>query len=131
MTKTKQTAKKSTGGTATRVPITSVIDDNDICDTTLGSEDTPSNTICSPTPRPSKVKSHDGGDLYVCDTCPRVMCIRCLEIPAQYQDTLAADDVLFQCINCHFMADRRASAVSPYFGWEAHAPILPQNIWSL
>ncbi|KAG1858928.1 hypothetical protein F4604DRAFT_1930973 [Suillus subluteus] len=61
----------------------------------------------------------DGADgdvvLYQCDTCPRVMCSRCINVPAGHLDTVRRINVIFLCLSCHSERTRRNPA--PYFGF--------------
>ncbi|KAG1887373.1 hypothetical protein F4604DRAFT_1917197 [Suillus subluteus] len=61
----------------------------------------------------------DGADgdviLYQCDTCPRVMCSHCINVPAGHLDTVRHINVIFLCLSCHSERTRRNPA--PYFGF--------------
>ncbi|KAG1863083.1 hypothetical protein F4604DRAFT_1929253 [Suillus subluteus] len=61
----------------------------------------------------------DGADgdvvLYQCDTCPCVMCSRCINVPAGHLDTVRRINVIFLCLSCHSERTRRNPA--PYFGF--------------
>ncbi|KAG0693963.1 hypothetical protein DFH29DRAFT_1006753 [Suillus ampliporus] len=61
----------------------------------------------------------DGADgdvvLYQCDTCPRVMCSHCINIPADHLDAVRHINVVFLCLSCHSERTRRNPA--PYFGF--------------
>ncbi|KAG1818957.1 hypothetical protein DFJ58DRAFT_850219, partial [Suillus subalutaceus] len=114
MVKSKQTCKKSTGGTAPRIVLP-----------------LPSTTQVVPVPKEIEVCEpfhhnefclicRDGsvGDnhLFLCNTCPRVMCSRCMDIPPASAHTIAKDNVTFVCISCHVAGQYHGRAsYSPYF----------------
>ncbi|KAG1721764.1 hypothetical protein EDD22DRAFT_854316 [Suillus occidentalis] len=116
MVKTKQTCKKSTGGTAPRValkllrsmPVASAAQEMEVCDQFRHNE------FC--------IVCRDGSVgkecLILCDTCPRVMCSYCISIPSAGAHMIQADNVTFKCIFCHVGAERYGRAgYSPYFGF--------------
>ncbi|KAG2743502.1 hypothetical protein P692DRAFT_20745390, partial [Suillus brevipes Sb2] len=53
--------------------------------------------------------------LYECSGCPRVMCSRCLDVPADSHDIAGCPDVLFWCLSCHTEHTKKAPA--PYHGF--------------
>jgi hypothetical protein len=57
----------------------------------------------------------DGGDLWICNTCPRVFCDRCVVIDAKYLSLVAEDGVVFVRILCHWLKIRRGNSPFPYY----------------
>ncbi|KAG1863661.1 hypothetical protein F4604DRAFT_1929061 [Suillus subluteus] len=115
MVKSKQTCKKSTGGTAPRVtlelPVTTAVP---VVQEVEISKPFTHNEFC--------LVCRDGcidhDRLFLCSTCPRVMCSRCMEIPSTGADAIDTDDVTFVCISCHVGGERHGrNSYSPYFGF--------------
>lgn len=56
--------------------------------------------------------------LYECNTCPRVMCSKCIEVPHSFVDVVQQPNISFFCLACHSKATLRSPApfyVSNYF----------------
>lgn len=57
----------------------------------------------------------DGGDhLFLCDSCPRATCSRCIPIPSEYSTVVLSPAVTYLCLPCHIQADKAARSLSPY-----------------
>ncbi|KAG1790600.1 uncharacterized protein HD556DRAFT_1310397 [Suillus plorans] len=125
MVKSKQTCKKSTGGTAPRIALSLLASTGAV--TAPGElnvrEPSEHNEFC--------LICRDGsvGEdcLFLCSTCPRVMCSNCMNIPPASAHAVQADDVTFVCISCHVGMERHGRASqSPYFGfYRKGQPLLP------
>ncbi|KAG1750984.1 hypothetical protein EDD22DRAFT_957842 [Suillus occidentalis] len=57
--------------------------------------------------------------LYECSGCPRVMCSRCLDVPADSRDIASRHDILFWCLSCHTEHTKKVPA--PYHGFYSGA----------
>ncbi|KAG1866802.1 hypothetical protein F4604DRAFT_1927770 [Suillus subluteus] len=117
MTRTKQTAKKSNGGSAPRVnlKLTSTNSKHVSGDVEQGME------ICKPVHHNGFcILCQDGSasfaenTLFMCDHCPRVMCRLCMELPPGTEDTILSEDVTFRCICCHIAMAKHGA---PYYGF--------------
>ncbi|KAG2737127.1 hypothetical protein P692DRAFT_20883918, partial [Suillus brevipes Sb2] len=126
MVKSKQTCKKSTGGTAPRIalPIPSSKPvpapremEVDVCEQFQHNEFC---LIC-------RDGSVEEDRLFLCNTCPRVMCSHCMAIPPAAADAIESKGVSFVCISCHIGRERHGRAsYSPYFGfYQKGRPLLP------
>ncbi|KAI6143965.1 hypothetical protein BKA82DRAFT_19993 [Pisolithus tinctorius] len=138
MARTKQTAKKSACGTATRVKFIHLA--HTAFTRAVSAESTSS--LCSLTPTPSSRPQspeipgdivpeqwtsnrycylcHDGGNfLFDCKTCPRMVCERCLGLLQQAIKKVCAMDVNFQCPGCHELAEgaSKRKKLMPYFAF--------------
>ncbi|KAH7919746.1 hypothetical protein BV22DRAFT_1133620 [Leucogyrophana mollusca] len=57
----------------------------------------------------------DGGHLlFRCDNCPRVVCSRCIEVPEAITSTRGGQDSMFECPTCHIARVRREEVAGPY-----------------
>ncbi|KAG1894066.1 uncharacterized protein F5891DRAFT_735499 [Suillus fuscotomentosus] len=128
MARTKQTSKKTTGGPAKRgmVPKFKKLTGHggiQVIKTIQSKAALPSggkamlkplwhNIFC--------VFCWDGGSLYECSVCPRVVCVECVVVPAEFQERTKDPDVHFVCPGCHEMRGKgsRSSSIRPYFGFE-------------
>ncbi|KAG1866101.1 hypothetical protein F4604DRAFT_1682844 [Suillus subluteus] len=117
MTCTKQTAKKSNGGSVPRVnlKLTSTNSKHVSGDVEQGME------ICKPVHNNGFcILCQDGSasfaenTLFMCDHCPRVMCCLCMELPPGTEDTILTEDVTFRCICCHIAMAKHGA---PYYGF--------------
>ncbi|KAG1784400.1 uncharacterized protein HD556DRAFT_1315116 [Suillus plorans] len=125
MVKSKQTCKKSTGGTAPQIALllpasTGAVTVPGELNVREPSEHNEFCLIC----RDGSV----GEDcLFLCSTCLRVMCSNCMNIPPASACTVQADDVTFVCISCHVGMERHGHASQlPYFGfYRKGQPLLP------
>ncbi|KAG2088383.1 uncharacterized protein F5147DRAFT_781021 [Suillus discolor] len=141
MARTKQTAPKSTGGLAprkngpkfqtpgsvgkrhttppqilqemvqSRLEIHSGPPHNDFC--LICQDGTPSNGKDS---------------LYACEEsgCPRVMCTRCMLLPASHLHLIEQPGVKFRCLHCHTLLDKRSGDLTPFYGFfKDGSPVLP------
>ncbi|KAG1784315.1 uncharacterized protein HD556DRAFT_1313632 [Suillus plorans] len=125
MVKSKQTCKKSTGGTAPKIALllpasTGAVTVPGELNVREPSEHNEFCLIC----RDGSV----GEDcLFLCSTCLRVMCSNCMNIPPASACTVQADDVTFVCISCHVGMERHGHASQlPYFGfYRKGQPLLP------
>ncbi|KIK75476.1 hypothetical protein PAXRUDRAFT_66011, partial [Paxillus rubicundulus Ve08.2h10] len=114
MVRTSNTAKKSTGGKAVHVSVLKHIGldlTGELKGLTTAIRARTANEVC---PKPP-IESHDGGDLWICDTCPRVFCNRCVVVDAKYLTLVAEDGVVFVCVSCHWLKTRRGNSPSPYY----------------
>ncbi|KAI6016513.1 hypothetical protein EDC04DRAFT_2608453 [Pisolithus marmoratus] len=118
MAKTTSKPRKSMGGTAPRVPLSG----NNVGVTAIP-ESAPVNTQAQESMSKDLAISHvrkrvhldishnfcilchDGGKLWCCDTCERVMCERCITIPESFTSDVDVRDVVFE----------RTQATSPYW----------------
>ncbi|KAG1791929.1 uncharacterized protein HD556DRAFT_1309724 [Suillus plorans] len=125
MVKSKQTCKKSTGGTAPRIALS--------LPASTGAVTAPGELNVREPPEHNEfcLICRDGsvGEdcLFLCSTCPRVMCSNCMNIPPASAHAVQADDVTFVCISCHVGMERHGRASqSPYFGfYRKGQPLLP------
>ncbi|KAG2117528.1 hypothetical protein BD769DRAFT_1390856 [Suillus cothurnatus] len=128
MVKSKQTCKKSTGGTAPRVtlklPVPTAVpaaQEVAVC------EPLQHNEYC--------IVCRDGSvgeeRLFLCSLCPRAMCSHCMVIPSAGARMIEADDVTFICISCHIGRERHGRvSYTPYCGFyrrdkAVFSPFLP------
>ncbi|KAG0703424.1 hypothetical protein DFH29DRAFT_998563 [Suillus ampliporus] len=116
MVKSKQTCKKSTGGTACRITLpvaasTAAVPVPDELNVREPSEHNEFCLIC----RDSSV----GEDrLFLCSTCPQVMCSHCMDIPLASAHEVEGDDITFVCISCHVGPEWHGrTPYLPYFGF--------------
>ncbi|KAI5989706.1 hypothetical protein EDD15DRAFT_2370426 [Pisolithus albus] len=96
-----------------------------------------SDTISSAAPRESLVWTinkycylcHDGSRyLFCCDSCPRVICERCLGL-VEVDPTLCDPDVKFKCPGCHELDERDAkSKWSPYYAFTRNEHGVPVQV---
>lgn len=116
MVKSKQTCKKSTGGTARCITLPSA----------------PSTAVVAVPDELRELSEHNdvshylqfclicrdgsvGQDrLFLCSTCLRVMCSHCMDIPSASACAVEGDDVTFVCISCHIGPE-----------WHGRTPYLP------
>ncbi|KAI5998599.1 hypothetical protein EDD15DRAFT_2193970 [Pisolithus albus] len=122
MARTKQTAKKATGGKAPRVTLQAL----------HKKKDKVSATSKRPTPKQKPcinsfcVMCRDGGALlWICDEkyCRRVVCNQCLVVPDAEKDKLEADNITFKCVTCHWKQNQ--ANPQPYFGFYSQGlPVL-------
>ncbi|KAG9310731.1 hypothetical protein JVU11DRAFT_9335 [Chiua virens] len=117
MPRTLRTAKKSTGGSGKRKQIpTEELDGN--VGKRVRLDEALISRFCS--------LCQDGGDLFSCHQCPRFVCTRCIEIPHQHRSTVAANDVQFTCVSCHWLQEQRIESNAPYLGFTRNGqPVLP------
>ncbi|KAI9452037.1 hypothetical protein HD554DRAFT_2267701 [Boletus coccyginus] len=150
MVRTKQTAKKSTGGEAPRVSLLDIPRCEAAAAAALQQQvnktkpldalpvPTVSDRSCltamftMPSGRDEHVNDDfchmcaDGGLLYNCDSCPRAVCRQCLSVPIQHATLVLEPDVKFLCVSCHWKDDVRSGGVSPYLGFYRDGlPVLP------
>ncbi|KAG2028766.1 hypothetical protein BDR03DRAFT_1019368 [Suillus americanus] len=124
MPATKMTAKKSNGGTAPRVLLrlpgenssTVPAEDMDVCN---GIQHNEFCFIC----RDGSTEAHS---LVCCNNCVRVTCMKCMDVPKQFQRAILAPDVTFRCIVCHIGRKQEGQRRSePYFGfYKGEVPVL-------
>ncbi|KAG8213505.1 hypothetical protein J3R82DRAFT_8327 [Butyriboletus roseoflavus] len=149
MVRTKQTAKKSTGGEAPRIVIKIIPRLQSAADTALHrpvrskpldapltpipDRSCPVAMLTAPSSRDGRVNNDfchmcgDGGHLYTCDSCPRAACHHCICIPAQHAALVLSDGVRFTCVSCHWRDDVRSGKVSPYVGFYRNGlSVLPE-----
>ncbi|KAJ7271368.1 hypothetical protein B0H12DRAFT_1067212 [Mycena haematopus] len=99
MARTKQTAKKSTGGPAPKFDLSSQVPDPSV-------EAAPPQKKSRTAPKYPKLKTsgesnnwcsgcEDGGRLVPCSLCPRNFCDKCIEFPAEL-----SEDSIFYCAKC-------------------------------
>ncbi|KAG1852691.1 hypothetical protein F4604DRAFT_1933565 [Suillus subluteus] len=125
MVKSKQTCKKSTGGTALRItlPLAASTQVVPVPDELNVREPPEHNEFC--------LICRDGSigedRLFLCSTCPWVMCSHCMDIPPASVRVVEADDITFVCISCHVGPQRHGRApYLPYFGfYRKGKPLLP------
>ncbi|KAG1840441.1 hypothetical protein F4604DRAFT_1690778 [Suillus subluteus] len=118
MARTKQTARKATGGSAARVnleldgagDVSTVAgqDEIEVC------EEFQHNDFC--------IICRDGSIeddyLLLCDECPRVVCTNCVTVPPAFAQAVAAPHVTFRCICCHITGQcQGGDNLAPYFGF--------------
>ncbi|KAG2098235.1 uncharacterized protein F5147DRAFT_777730 [Suillus discolor] len=62
----------------------------------------------------------DGGSLYECSICPHVVCTKCVVVPVEFQERINDPDVHFMCPGCHEMRGKgsRGGPMMPYFGFK-------------
>ncbi|KAG2108283.1 hypothetical protein DEU56DRAFT_920505 [Suillus clintonianus] len=112
MPEMKTTARKSTGGTAERMLLSSTVDHTSVAQTQDVDEDElEHNDFC--------IVCRDGSSnrIFCCNECPRVTCIECLNIPKNCQAAVTAADVSFICIVCHVREQKDNDIPAPYFGF--------------
>ncbi|OJA13105.1 hypothetical protein AZE42_13565, partial [Rhizopogon vesiculosus] len=128
MTRTKQTAKKSNGGSAPRVSLqvdtaSAPAEENSTSDGRINRGDDKMEIdemddhngfciICR-----DGAESCEDNTLYLCDFCPRVTCRLCMEIPPGLDDAILEDNVTFICICCHISRQQHGKDRSPYYGF--------------
>ncbi|KAG1892029.1 hypothetical protein F4604DRAFT_1912760 [Suillus subluteus] len=154
MTRTKQTCKKSTGGSAKRITVDFApllefaastgldLDFDSAMQETCSDEETGGDEVdeidgmvaCEVQSGHNEwcIICRDGSSghefLYLCDLCPRTMCSRCINVPAAQVDAVNCDDVTFTCISCHLAAQGLGAAETrtAYFGfYRNNLPVLP------
>ncbi|KAI6024423.1 hypothetical protein EDC04DRAFT_2900067 [Pisolithus marmoratus] len=123
MARTKQTARKVTGGSAPRVNLQVL------------QKKRAKNKLASkkPSPKtPANLLTLDGGDMWVCDEkdCNRVVCHRCLIVSDESINKLKGDDINFMCVTCHWQKTKNDP--KPYIGFHSKGepalsapPIIP------
>ncbi|KAG2742479.1 hypothetical protein P692DRAFT_20664747, partial [Suillus brevipes Sb2] len=57
----------------------------------------------------------EAGALVCCNSCPRVTCMNCINVPSHSHTTILAKDVTFRCIVCHRELSHQNPAGAPYF----------------
>lgn len=136
MARTRCSAKKATGGSAIRVSIGAINGEvvNAGCVQTV-----PAETACH-SMRADQVDDttqqhhnfcilcQDGGDLWSCDYCERVVCSMCITVTEDDRVKVCAPDVEFECVCCHWLKARRSKVVTPYWGfYRRGVPVL--KVW--
>ncbi|KAH0826483.1 hypothetical protein J3R83DRAFT_5486 [Lanmaoa asiatica] len=153
MVRTKQTAKKTTGGEAPRVTISDVRKRQAEAAAALqqpitikikvkplnkppvpnvSDQSCPMAMSAMPSDRGGHVNNDfchmcgDGGHLYSCDSCPRAACRQCISVPVKHIPLVIKPNVKFMCVSCHWRDDVRAGEVTPYTGFHQDGePVLP------
>ncbi|KAI5987907.1 hypothetical protein EDD15DRAFT_2199339 [Pisolithus albus] len=122
MARTKQTAKKATGGKAPRVTLQALHKKKDKV-SAASKRPTPKQKPCI---NSFCVMCRDGGALlWICDEkyCRRVVCNQCLVVPDAEKDKLEADNITFKCVTCHWKQNQ--ANPQPYFGFYSQGlPVL-------
>ncbi|KAG1817892.1 hypothetical protein EV424DRAFT_1540247 [Suillus variegatus] len=126
MARTKQTARKATGGSAGRVKLliggdgnSSAVGRQDAVEVCEGFRHNDYCIIC-------RDGSVDDDVLVLCDECPRVVCTHCVMIPLAFAQAVLAPHVTFHCICCHIAGQRQGgNALTPYLGfYRNNKPVL-------
>ncbi|KAG2062468.1 hypothetical protein BDR04DRAFT_1165183, partial [Suillus decipiens] len=126
----KMTAKKSTGGRASRVELSAPVDVSNDGQSRSQSMDVydvvEHNDYCIV----CRDGSVDTDLLFCCEECPRVTCGKCLDVPQHFREAVAGDDVTFTCICCHIaMQQKNGPPHKPYFGFYKNGqPVLPKFV---
>ncbi|KAI6122442.1 hypothetical protein EDD16DRAFT_1518335 [Pisolithus croceorrhizus] len=126
MARTKQKARKVTGGRAHRIPLKTLHKKKGKA--TYSSqkpvlEQAQPNFFC--------VMCRDGGDLWLCDElgCNRVVCHKCLIVPKESVEMVKQAGVTFKCMTCHWK-EARNSRPQPYFPYY-EGILLPRDTYPL
>ncbi|KAI6018873.1 hypothetical protein EDC04DRAFT_2902068 [Pisolithus marmoratus] len=113
MARTKQTARKVTGGHAARINL-HVLQKKRGKAKLAAQKPSPklqamTNSLC--------VMCRDGGDVWICDEeeCGRVVCYRCLVVPEDSMEKVRGSDVKFRCVTCHWQKTK--GNPQPYFAF--------------
>ncbi|KAI5998657.1 hypothetical protein EDD15DRAFT_2194011 [Pisolithus albus] len=122
MARTKQTARKATGGKAPRVTLQALHKKKDKV-SAASKRPTPKQKPCI---NSFCVMCRDGGALlWICDEkyCRRVVCNQCLVVADAEKDKLEADNITFNCVTCHWKQNQ--ANPQPYFGFYSQGlPVL-------
>ncbi|KAG2355372.1 hypothetical protein BDR07DRAFT_1493291 [Suillus spraguei] len=115
MPATKMTAKKSNGGTAPRVTLKLPVDDSQsVEDDIMVSDEFEHNEARSKI----FIYGSVGADsLFCCNECPRVTCLKCMDVPEAFRTAISVADVTFKCICCHIQQQEDRDERQPYFGF--------------
>ncbi|KAG2335982.1 hypothetical protein BDR05DRAFT_1006279 [Suillus weaverae] len=124
MPPTKMTARKSNGGTAPRVKLGFPVEDSslvpdEVMDACDGFQHNDFCIVC-------RDGSTEPNSLICCSTCPRVTCLKCMDIPRRFQQAILGQDVTFNCIVCHMVEQQQVEQRhEPYFGfYKGGRPVL-------
>ncbi|KAI6138380.1 hypothetical protein BKA82DRAFT_4237375 [Pisolithus tinctorius] len=125
MVRTRSSTKNAKGGSASRVSISAMIADavkvKANCEQAI--PETTYHSVQEREPEPTGqhhnfcILCQDGGDLWPCSNCERVVCSLCMTVPVEVQEKVRASDIVFECVCCHWLKSRRSSTVTPYWGF--------------
>ncbi|KAI6146465.1 hypothetical protein BKA82DRAFT_1005365 [Pisolithus tinctorius] len=129
MVHTRSSTKNTKGGSASRVSISAMIADavkvKANCEQAIPETTYHSVQECEPEPTGQHhnfcILCQDGGDLWPCSNCERVVCSLCMTVPVEVQEKVCASDIVFECVCCHWLKSRRSSTVTPY--WATGGPV--------
>ncbi|KAG2129402.1 uncharacterized protein EDB93DRAFT_1108692 [Suillus bovinus] len=141
MPRTKQTAPKSTGGLAPRknIQTPAFVMKRDTTPPQILREMVQSHLEIQSGPPHNDFclicqdgTSSNGKDsLYACEEpgCLRVMCTRCMLLPASHLHLIEQPGVKFRCVHCHTLLDKRSGDLTPFYGFFKDGnPVLPSFI---
>ncbi|KIO04936.1 hypothetical protein M404DRAFT_1000413 [Pisolithus tinctorius Marx 270] len=117
MVRTRSSTKNAKGGSASRVSISTMIMDavkvKANCEQAI--PETTYHSVQEREPEPTGqhhnfcILCQDGGDLWPCSNCERVVCSLCMTVPVEVQEKVRASDIMFECVCCHWLKSRRSS----------------------
>lgn len=50
----------------------------------------------------------------MCDSCVKVECHQCVEVPSEFHTLITHPEVKFLCVACHWKDDASNSCITPY-----------------